>query len=72
MQRMVAFVSSLIRCSVSGVPSQCASRKPPFRARIERELPQIKHYTITYQYQDSENDIRDDRDTFAVRFWKES
>ena len=42
------------------------------RARIERELPQIKHYTITYQYQDSENDIRDDRDTFAVRFWKES
>jgi hypothetical protein len=42
------------------------------RARIERELPQIKHYTITYQYEDSENDIRDDRDTFAVRFWKES
>jgi hypothetical protein len=42
------------------------------RARIERELPQIKHYTVTYQYQDSENDIRDDRDTFSVRFWKES
>ena len=42
------------------------------RARIERELPQIKHYAITYQYQDSDNDIRNECDTFAVRFWKES
>ena len=30
MQRIVAFVSFLIACSVSSVPSQCADMKPPF------------------------------------------
>ena len=30
MQRMVAFVSALMRSSVSGVPSQWQRKKPPF------------------------------------------
>jgi hypothetical protein len=38
--------------------------------RIERELPQMQSFSIAYDYQDSEGDIRSDTDNFTVAFWK--
>ena len=40
------------------------------RERIERELKAIQSYSISYRYSDSDNDIRDERDEFRVRYWK--
>ena len=40
------------------------------KERIERELKAIQSYSISYRYSDSDNDIRDERDEFRVRYWK--
>jgi hypothetical protein len=40
------------------------------RERIERELPSHEHYSISYDYQDSENDIRSSLDEFDVTYWE--
>ena len=40
------------------------------RERIERELPSHEHLRISYDYQDSENDIRSDIDEFDVTYWE--
>lgn len=39
------------------------------KARIERELPQTKTFSVHYVYQDSDNDLRNERDVITVRFW---
>lgn len=68
--------SSTSRCGPERIMRCCAKaicllhEKGHAVERIERELPQMQSFSINYNYQDSEGDIRGDTDHFTVTFWK--